>query len=240
MMKANPNKRHDTGQRLHNDLRAGTRWWAVGASDNITVWSDPQRGPVVRYEEQTIGKELTRREMVEKLLAGVAAGAAWPLIASSHPILQHLKNGATLDRAAEAQRSAFWKPLFLNQQQNETFVALSESIVPGSAHAHVNRFIDLLLSVDTTKNRERFVVSLTAIESEAQKRFGRGFHQLTVSERDALLTNISKEEAHREHFNHLKDWITVTYYSSEEGMRELGWTENRAFRTFPVCEHESH
>ncbi len=195
---------------------------------------------VVGNADETIGQKLTRREMVEKLLAGMAAGAAWPLIASSHPIHQHLKNGVALDRAEAAQTSASWKPLFLNQQQNETLVALSESIVPGSAQAQVNRFIDLLLSVDTTENQKKFVASLTAVEGEAQKRFGRGFHQLTLSERDALLTNFSKEEAHREHFNHLKDWITVTYYSSEEGMRELGWTENRAFRTFPVCEHESH
>jgi hypothetical protein len=212
-MIANPNKRHDTGQRLRNDLRAGTRWWAVGASDNITVWSDPQRGPVVRNEEQTIGKKLTRREMVEKLLAGVAAGAAWPLIASSHPIHQHLKNGATLDRAEAAQTAASWKPLFLNQQQNQSLVTLSESIVPGSA-----------------------------IESEARKRFGRGFDQLSASEKNVLLTSVSNEQTHRQHFSHLKDWITVAYYSSEEGMRELGWTENRTFRTFPDCEyeHESH
>jgi hypothetical protein len=128
--------------------------------------------------------------------------------------------------------------LFLNQQQNETFVALSESIVPGSAQAQVNRFVDLLLSVDTTESREKFVASLAAIESEAQRRFGRGFHQLTVSDRESLLTSVSKEGAHRDHFSHLKDWITVAYYSSEEGMRELGWTENRAFRTFPGCEHE--
>jgi hypothetical protein len=192
----------------------------------------------VRNAEQTIGKKLTRREMVEKLLAGVAAGAAWPLIASSHPVHQHLKNGATLDRAEAAQRAASWKPLFLNQQQNETLVALSETIVPGSAQAQVNRFIDLLLSVDTMKNRERFVASLTAIESEARKQFGRGCDQLSESEKDVLLTSVSKEESHREHFNHLKDWITVAFYSSEEGMRELGWTEKRAFRTFPGCEHE--
>jgi hypothetical protein len=194
----------------------------------------------VRNAEQTIGKKLTRREMVEKLLAGVAAGAAWPLIASSHPIHQHLKNGVALDRAEAAQAATSWKPLFLNQQQNETLVTVSESIVPGSAQAQVNRFIDLLLSVDTTENQKKFVASLTAVDSEAQQRFGSGFHQLTPSDRESLLTGISGEGPRREHFNHLKDWITVAYYSSEEGMRELGWTENRAFRTFPGCEHQSH
>jgi hypothetical protein len=196
----------------------------------------------VRNADETIRQKLTRREMVEKLLAGVAAGAAWPLIASSHPIFQHLKNGATLDRAEAAQSAVSWRPLFLNQQQNEMLVPLSESMVPGSAKAHVNRFIDLLLSVDSTENQEKFVASLIAIESEAQKRFGRGFHQLTVSERDVLLTNVSQEGPQREQFNHLKEWITIAYFSSEEGMRELGWNGNHAFKTFPGCEHgdESH
>ena len=196
----------------------------------------------MRNADETISQKLTRREMVEKLLAGVAAGAAWPLIASSHPIHQHIKNGATLDRAEAAQTAASWKPAFLNEQQNEMLVTLSESMVPGSAQAQVNRFIDLLLSVDTTESREKFVASLAAIESEAQRRFGRGFHQLTVSARESLLTSVSQEGAHRQHFNHVKDWITVAYYSSEDGMRELGWTGNRAFRTFPGCEHgdESH
>src|SRR5882762_7747902 len=124
--------------------------------------------------EQEIRK-LTRREMVEKLLAGMAAGVAWPLIASSHPIHQHVKNDATLDRADAAQKAVHWKPLFLNSQQNEMLVALSESIVPGSAKAHVNRFIDLLLSVDSTENQQKFAGSLAAIDGEAQHRLGRGF-----------------------------------------------------------------
>jgi len=180
--------------------------------------------------------------MVEKLLAGMAAGAAWPLIASSHPIHEHLKNGAALDRADAAQAAASWKPLFLSQEQHESLVALSESIVPGSTKARGNQFIDLLLSVDTTQNRRKFVGSLAGLESEAQQRFGGSFHQLTESDKHSLLTSASREGPHREHFNHLKEWITVAYYSSEEGMRELGWTENRAFRTFPGCEHahESH
>jgi hypothetical protein len=191
----------------------------------------------VENADEIGANKMTRREMVEKLLAAVAAGAVYPSIAFSHPIHQHLTNSATLDRAEAAQRSAFWKPLFLSQQQNETLITLSESIIPGSAQAHVNRFIDLLLSVDTTENREKFIASLTAIQSEAQKQLGHSFSQLTVSSRNSLLTSIS-EGAQREHFNHLKDWITIAFYSSEEGMRELGWTGDRAFRTFPGCEHK--
>jgi hypothetical protein len=184
-------------------------------------------------------RKLTRREMVEKFLAGMAAGVAWPLIASSHPIHQHVKNAATLDRADAAQEAADWKPLFLNSQQNETLVALSESIVPGSSKAQGNRFIDLLLSVDSTENREKFAASLAAIEGATRNRFGRGFHQLTANEKDELLTSVSSAGAYQKHFEDVKEWVTIAYYSSEDGMRELGWTENRAFRVFPGCEQTS-
>jgi hypothetical protein len=194
----------------------------------------------VGNSDETIDQKLTRREMVERLLAGIAAGAAWPLIASSHPIHQLLMDAALLDRADAAQNAASWKPLFLSHQQNESLVTLSESIVPGSARAHVNRFIDLLLSVDTTENQEKFLASIVAHENIAQKHFGHAFHQLSASDRNLVLTRVSMEEEYRKEFHHLKDWITTAYYSSEDGMRELGWTGNHAFRTFPGCEHESH
>jgi hypothetical protein len=39
----------------------------------------------------------------------------------------------------------------------------------------------------------------------------------------------------------LKGWVSGAYYSSEMGMRELGWTEDRVFASFPGCEHpEGH
>lgn len=155
---------------------------------------------------------ITRRDMIEKLLAAMAAGAAWPALASA------------LD----------WKPSFLSLQQNETLIAVSESIVPGSAQAQVNRFIDLLLSVDTAENRKKFGESLAAAEDSSQAEFGRGFHQLSGHQKDELLTAFSAS-GNRKHFEVLKDWITSAYYSSEDGMRELGWTGDHAFRQYPQC-----
>lgn len=180
-------------------------------------------------------RKMTRREMVEKLLAGVAAGAAWPAIGPSHPIHRLLGDGTALDRADQAQKSISWKPLFLNVRQDEILISLSESIIPGAATAQVNRFIDLLLSVDNTESRQKFVASLTGIENAAQERFGRSFDRLTVTEKDELLTTISTAGSHQKHFDDLKEWVTVAYYSSEQGMRELGWTGVHAFRTYPEC-----
>jgi hypothetical protein len=41
----------------------------------------------------------------------------------------------------------------------------------------------------------------------------------------------------RDQFDHLKGWISGAYYSSEIGMRELGWTGNVFFEKFPGCQH---
>jgi hypothetical protein len=199
--------------------------------------------------------QLTRREIVRRLLAGMGAGAAWPLVAASHPIHELLRNGAILDEA-EKLGATDWKPLFLNAQQNESLIALAESIVPGSTKAQVNRFIDLLLSVDTDKHKKQFVESIAAFEGEAQKRFGKDFPALDEGQKSQLLTDASaipaKEHSDdagsgarhtglHEHFENLKGWVSGAYYSSEIGMKELGWKADRVFASFPGCEHpEGH
>jgi hypothetical protein len=203
--------------------------------------------------------------MVQRLLAGAGVGAAWPMVAASHPIHALLADEALFSEAEARMAAADWEPLFLSAQQNESLGALSESIVPGSGKAQVNRFVDLLLSVDTPAHRENFVASLSAIESESQKRFGKLFAALAEEKKIELLTMASKDEQDGkekkaaseensadehtgehaptlyDHFEHLKGWISGAYYSSEAGMRELGWTGDYAFGSYPACDHaEGH
>ena len=209
--------------------------------------------PIIQVEAAQ-NRRLTRREMVQRLLAGAGAGAAWPLVAASHPIYEHLANGAMFEEA-EKLGATNWKPLFLNAQQEETLAALAEAIVPGSRKAQADRFIDLLLSVDTTEHKKSFVDSLAAFETESQKRFGKRFPALNTGEQNALLTDASTRPAKesvtggdrkedpglRGHFENLKGWISGAYYSSEAGMRDLGWTGDRVFEKFPGCGHpEGH
>jgi hypothetical protein len=207
----------------------------------------------VIQEAAVAGGQLTRREMVRRLLAGAGAGAAWPLVADSHPIHEILRNVAILDEA-ENLGAADWKPLFLNAQQNESLIALAESIVPGSTKAQVNRFIDLLLSVDKDIHKKELLAALAAFEAESQKRFGKGFPSLDDRQQNMLLTDAAapaKSDAAgsagkenpglREQFENLKGWVSGAYYSSEMGMRELGWSEDRVFASFPGCENpEGH
>jgi Gluconate 2-dehydrogenase subunit 3 len=181
-------------------------------------------------------QKLSRREIVQKLLGGIAAGAAMPLIASSHPMWRQLTDGLMLDHGEELLAAVDWRPLFLDAGQDKTLVAVSEVMVPGSAAAGVHRFVDLLLSVETVEHQQEFVASLAAIDGEAKKKFGRGFAALMANEQVALLEDFSTGES-QQLFENLKQWIVGAYYSSEQGMRELGWDGNYAFESFPGCEH---
>jgi hypothetical protein len=214
---------------------------------------------------QAVGHALTRRQMVQRMLAGMSAGMAWPLVAASHPIHRLLSDGTIFSGADAQMASADWRPLFLNAPQNEALVALSEIMVPGSAKAQVNRFIDLLLSVDTPANQKNFSASISAMDDESQKRFGHPLAALRGDQQNELLTIASKEDAGdgknksseagdsedkhagetrhslNDHFNNLKGWISGAYYSSETGMTELGWTGEYGFENYPSCQHaEEH
>src|SRR5215472_6357457 len=164
----------------------------------------------------------TRREIVKRLLTGAGTGVAWPLIAASHPILEHLNNGAILAEVEKLEGTVDWKPVFLNTEQNKLLVVLAESIVPGSKNAKVSRFIDLLLSVDKVENQHKFLTSLSAHQAEAQRRFGKDFPALTDEQKFALLTDASKKPGSagdsntdgskrnstlHAHFENLKGWI---------------------------------
>jgi hypothetical protein len=232
-----------------------------GFAGDIVVAEDGAL-PVIR-DGLGVKRSLTRREMVRRLLAG--AGAAWPMVAASHPIHKLLADEALFSEADARMAAADWTPVFLDAHQNESLIALSESIVPGSGKAQANRFIDLLLSVDTREKQKEFLASLSAIESESQKRFGHPFAALADNQKNELLTIASKKDEQRkekeaasgessteehkgqspptlhDHFENLKGWISGAYYSSEAGMRELGWTGDYAFESYPACDHaEGH
>jgi len=168
------------------------------------------------------------------------------MVAAGHPIQALLANGELLDEADKLAASD-WKPLVLSADQNEAFSALAEKIVPGSSKAQVNRFVDLLLSAETDKNKREFAGALAAFDGLSQKRFGRSFPSITADQQNMVLLEAQAAVSEPESsflsrpFENVKGWVVGAYYSSEIGMRELGWTEDRVFDRFPGCEHpEGH
>lgn len=215
---------------------------------------------------QTPRRGISRREMVQRLFGGAGAGMFLPGVAAAHPIHKHLADSAVMAQADAQAAVENWTPAFLDPHQNETLVVLAERIVPGSTKAQVNRFIDLLLGVDSQDNQKKFLASLSAFEAEALDRYGHAYKNLTEEQQNQILTVASTEKSARkegqgnassgdslqepsrphrvtlrDYFENLKGWVSGAYYSSEVGMRELGWTGDYFFESFPGCQHpEGH
>src|SRR5207247_4855661 len=133
-----------------------------------------------------------------------------------------------------------WRAAFLNDHQNETLIVLSDVIIPGTdtpgaKEALVNRYLDLLLSVQPTEFQQQFMDALNFIDAESQKQFGRDFRALVPDDQRSLLTpwayprqgstwmeeDEQPDPAHQ-HFARLKALIASGYYGSEIGQKELG------------------
>ena len=154
---------------------------------------------------------------------------------------QHLSNPAVIEQAQQRAAVTASAPVFLDDHQSKTLEVLAEAIVPGSTGARVGPFIDQLLAVDSAENQRAFLGALGAFDMIAIKRHGKTWIGITPSQQDALLREAStadaKTSALRGHFQNLKDWIAGAYYSSETGMRELGWDGNVFHAQLPGCTH---
>ena len=211
-------------------------------------------------------QRLTRREMFQRILAGLGTVLAGPVAARAHPMYRHLLEATNLEGAGASIADSNWSPQVLDARQNETLIALAEGIVPGSSKAKVNRIIDLLLTVETAENRQKLADALAALDADSNKRFSQPIARLTQPQMSVLLEacstampgqpadgenspgsvteaqkTASASPTLRDHFENLKGWIVATYYSSEEGMRELGWTDEFYFESPSECSHaEGH
>ena len=184
---------------------------------------------------------IPRRAALQALLSGAAAFALPTAIEAQHPIHQHLSNPAAIAQAQQRAAATASTPAFLDAHQAKTLDALAEAIVPGSTAARVGPFLDQLLAVDSGANQRAFVGALGGFDMVAINRHGKAWIGITASQQDALLREAStadaKTSALRGHFQNLKDWIAGAYYSSETGMRELGWDGNVFHAQLPGCTH---
>jgi Gluconate 2-dehydrogenase subunit 3 len=170
--------------------------------------------------------------------------------------------------AGETDADAGWKPAFFDPHQDETLTVLAELIVPNSTRARVNRFIDTLISVDSEENQKNLIASLSAFDHEAIIRYNGPLKDLTEEQQIAIVTAASTGKPSRpgpagrrrrrrgvssprggaappltlrDHFEDVKGWVSGAFYSSEIGMKELGWTGQVAWDRYPGCEHtEGH
>ena len=190
---------------------------------------------------QVASDGMPRRAALQVLLGGAGAFALPAALDAQHPMQQHLANPSVIADAQQRAAATTPPPGFLDSHQVKTLEVLAEAIVPGSTKARVGPFIDQLLAVDSADNQRAFLGALGAFDMAAINRHGTAWSGITPAQQDALLRDAStadeKTSALRAHFQNLKDWIAGAYYSSEIGMRELGWDGNVAHAQLPGCTH---
>jgi len=178
---------------------------------------------------------MNRREMFRLTLGGAAAAATTAGAAQAREFPPGYDASRDLARAD-------WKPVFLDDHQNETLVAFSDVVIPatdtpGAKAALVNRFIDEVLAAETHETQRSFLDGLAFLDGESFARHRTAFVYLTAEQQTELVTFIAYPHtletgdetapgAYRghAHFSNLKDWVSRAYYSSETGMRALGYT----------------
>jgi hypothetical protein len=193
-----------------------------------------------------------RRLLMQRLAVSAGGLMIFPAVLSSHPIQHHLRDHIAVGLADQKASAPDYVPEFLDTHQLEMLQLLAERVVPGSTKASSAPFIDQLLAVATADEQREFLQALGSLEGLARTRHGASWTQLTAEQQDALLTvastakpgttsgtrsSRSRRVTIRDHFENLKGWIVGAYYSSEPGMRELGWTEGVFFPAFPGCDH---
>lgn len=192
---------------------------------------------------------INRRQLFRStILSGVAASVSTaPALVSAREL------PAGYDASKELER-ADWKPVFLDEHQNATVIALSDLIIPatstpGAKEALVNRFLDLLMSAEVAETQRAFIAALAYIDGECMQRYNAAFVYVPVEQQREFLTLIAyphsletwREEATEfaghEHFTKLKTWIVGAYYSSPVGLKEIGWDGTFPHGVFSGCTH---
>lgn len=185
---------------------------------------------------------MNRRELFKSAVLG--AGAAAAAGAQEHV---HVHVQSIAPAQAAAAKGAEWKPLLLDEHQNETVIQLSELIIPttdtpGAKAAKVNEWIDLSLHDLAEDKGHSFLMGLGWLDGYSIKKHEQPFIKLTEPQQVAILEELDGAESEdlqpgAEFFRQLKSLTVEGYYTSKIGIAELN--KDGVPDTY-ACTHESH
>lgn len=147
----------------------------------------------------------------------------------------------------EYQPGAFW-PLTMTDAQRRTAAALcavmipAEGSIPSAADLRVHDFIDEWISSpypDQKGDREIVLKGLGWIDGEARRRFGNDFANLEAKQTSALCDDLCHEPdakpeylAGAKFFAKFRDLTTSGFFSTPEGMKDIGYIGNMPLAEF--------
>src|SRR5215471_14865365 len=149
----------------------------------LTPWRRRSKSAIIW---QAWGGDVHRRELFRQTLLGAAG-----LATVGPPRAEGREFPLDSDASKELARTD-WKPVFLDDHQNETLIVLSDLIIPktdtpGAQEALANRFIDRLLAAETPETQRAFVESLAYLDGECMSRYHSAFRYTPVESQVAVL-----------------------------------------------------
>lgn len=172
------------------------------------------------------------------VLRGLATGLAGAVAATNASSLAETATSGT-PAQAEPQATDASTSSVLNAHDRETLVSIAELLVPGSAAAGVAELLDRVTAVDTLEAQGALLASLRAFEGEARAGHASRWVELDPAAQRSILDDaVSGSRPDLDDaLVHLRDAIARTYFATEPGMRQLGWTPRSAWRELPSCDH---
>lgn len=181
-----------------------------------------------------------RAESIERrtLLKGLATGLAGSLAVTAPAAASEPAPEQAARAAAPAPASDL--PRLLDEHQRRTLASLAELLVPGSVSAGVVDLIDRVAAIETPARQRQLLNAIAQFDREAHSASGRRWTDLDDAERLRILRQASEaspDAALRTGFNHLRNTVATTYFATEAGMKERGWTGRTAWTGLPGCPH---
>jgi len=199
------------------------------------------------------------------VLRGLANGLAGTVVVSNVPASAALVDAPHDGQTPSAgpPPAPGGRPGLLDDHQRRTLASLADMLVPGAVAAGVVDLVDRVLAVESPPRQREFLNALGAFEREAREAHGARWIDLEEPTRLAVLQRASTgAEARplpppwtkgaplvfaptdspppatlRDHFTRLRTIVANAYYSTEPGMKELGWQGRVAWAELPGCTH---
>jgi hypothetical protein len=184
-------------------------------------------------EDETPGKDMTRRDAVQLLAAlPVAAFLTWPT-AQQEKARRFVDNA--LRAAAEGTPFA---PKFFTAAEFRTVHVLADMIIPrdersgNATDAGVPEFMDFMM-IDRPNNQKWMRPGLAWIDAQSSTRFGKPFADAAQPQREAILNDVAwpaRAPASMANgvsfFNRFRDLTSSGFWSSQMGVKDLKYQGN--------------
>lgn len=173
------------------------------------------------------------------VLRGLATGFAGAVAAPHASSLAESETPTSTGQASSPQSSDESFSRILNEQDHEALVSLAELLVPGAVAAGVPDLLDRVTAVEKPEDQRALLAALRAFEGEARTGHASRWVELEPETQRGILDQAASGS--RPELNaalvHLRDAVAHTYFATEPGMRQLGWTPRSAWRELPACDH---